>query len=366
MRALPSQQATQPGPYWASTPARCVWSGSTPGSRGHRPRPGRVASRASRQFDSAQDPAHRQADLRRRRTPPGTIEGGGTVDDIVRAPEHNYVAAIGGDIHNYQRYPVRPGRRAHPALPGERWRWGLHARDAHHRQPRHTRARRSAEAEFRCYPLRGDSLSRFSQLWSRKWLGRLRGARPIEPDVASAILGERLKLTPTRTSAQQVPVSDADRKAADAMFRLPARKRGALHLPFSEFLDWNQPPMFKSFLRVDADEREVRVRCFGATGCGEQETTHRSKTRCGQAWTARGDGPGHSPEESPTAVRGYLGLYRGQDALRLGRANAVELRRFAKLVGAVLREARGPSAPRSSIGGPCRRRSDQGHRALAC
>ena len=34
---------------------------------------------------------------------PQEIEGGGTVDDIVRAPEHNYVAAIGGDIHNYQR-----------------------------------------------------------------------------------------------------------------------------------------------------------------------------------------------------------------------------------------------------------------------
>ena len=29
--------------------------------------------------------------------------------------------------------------------------------------------------------------------------------------------------------------------------------------------------MFKSFLRVDANEREVRIRCFGATGCGEQE-----------------------------------------------------------------------------------------------
>ena len=38
---------------------------------------------------------------------PGVIEGGGTVDEIVRDPEHSYVAAIGGDIHNYQRYPVR-------------------------------------------------------------------------------------------------------------------------------------------------------------------------------------------------------------------------------------------------------------------
>ena len=37
---------------------------------------------------------------------PGAIEGGGTVDEIVQDPAHNYVAAIGGDIHNYQRYPV--------------------------------------------------------------------------------------------------------------------------------------------------------------------------------------------------------------------------------------------------------------------
>jgi hypothetical protein len=37
----------------------------------------------------------------------GRIAGSSaTVDTIVRDPEHGYVAAIGGDIHNYQRYPV--------------------------------------------------------------------------------------------------------------------------------------------------------------------------------------------------------------------------------------------------------------------
>ena len=42
----------------------------------------------------------------------GGIEDGATkVDDIVRMHEHNYVAAIGGDIHNYQRYPVKVGNR---------------------------------------------------------------------------------------------------------------------------------------------------------------------------------------------------------------------------------------------------------------
>ena len=44
---------------------------------------------------------------------PCPIDGGrqGTVDDIVRDPANRYVAAIGGDVHNYQRYPVQVGSR---------------------------------------------------------------------------------------------------------------------------------------------------------------------------------------------------------------------------------------------------------------
>jgi hypothetical protein len=42
-------------------------------------------------------------------------------------------------------------------------------------------------------------------------------------------------------------------------------------VPFSEWLDWNQPPLFKSLLRVDAEPGEVRIRCFAATGCRDQE-----------------------------------------------------------------------------------------------
>ncbi len=40
---------------------------------------------------------------------PGIEEQAGrfkTVDDIVREPAHGYLAAIGGDVHNYQRYSV--------------------------------------------------------------------------------------------------------------------------------------------------------------------------------------------------------------------------------------------------------------------
>ncbi len=40
---------------------------------------------------------------------------------------------------------------------------------------------------------------------------------------------------------------------------------------FSELFDWDHPPMFKSFLRLDASEQELRIRCFQATGWLEDE-----------------------------------------------------------------------------------------------
>jgi hypothetical protein len=114
-----------------------------------------------------------------------------TVDDIVRDPSHGYVAVIGGDIHNYQRYPVRVkalgrderliqyvvsggggaylkathlippvgyaadeeppfGKRA---LPGK---GGLRGCGSDVVVP-------PREDEFRCYPLRGDSLAYFAR-----------------------------------------------------------------------------------------------------------------------------------------------------------------------------------------------------------
>ncbi len=59
---------------------------------------------------------------------------------------------------------------------------------------------------------------------------------------------------------------------ADWIYPLPGSGRGFYHHFFSEFFDWNEPPMFKNFLRVDTSESEVRIRCFAATGCAEHET----------------------------------------------------------------------------------------------
>jgi hypothetical protein len=128
---------------------------------------------------------------------PGLVDEVGalrTVDDIVREPSHRYVAAIGGDVHNYQRYSVLindAGTGRHGPPPGldtpeesvRRLEYvvaggsGAYLSATHrfgrvHLDPRdnvkrgaHARLPRNVspidESAFWCYPLRGDSLARF-------------------------------------------------------------------------------------------------------------------------------------------------------------------------------------------------------------
>jgi hypothetical protein len=126
------------------------------------------------------------------------------------------------------------------------------------------------EHDFRCYPLRGDSLSMFSSIYDRRFaLGR--GLFWIPPDEASALVGERLGIEPTRPSAHRVEPSKRSRRAAKLVYPLPGRQSGIFHHYYSELLDWNDPPMFKSFLRIDADATTVTITCYSATGCLEHE-----------------------------------------------------------------------------------------------
>jgi len=275
LRARPSEQPNpQPGLYFALDTGPVVLVGIDTGIRGNLDRrQGAWLRRVSAATGKPKilitgKPIYVDGEHR-----PGEIAGGGTVDEVVTAPEHNYVAAIGGDIHNYQRYPIElAGERTLLYLVSGGGGAFMHET---HTVPDIDRAEgmETSEARFRCYPLRGDSLSRFSQLYARKmrWvIGPLWRHLHIAPDVAAKIMSERLGIAPTRDQ-EDVRVRARDRFAARLIFAIHHRGRGALHLPFSEWLDWNQPPMFKQFLRIDADASRIRIRCFAATGCRSQE-----------------------------------------------------------------------------------------------
>ena len=118
------------------------------------------------------------------------------------------------------------------------------------------------EDDFRCYPLRSDSLARFSQLYDAKFAGG-KGRLTLSSAEAATYLSELLQLKPRASSrcrsraARGSPPSCCSRR----------RPRSGFHRFASEYFDWNDPPFFKQFLRVDVADDELTVRCFGVTGC---------------------------------------------------------------------------------------------------
>ena len=189
---------------------------------------------------------------------------GKVVDDIVRDPRARYVMAIGGDTHNYQRYPVRlpDGRTIHYVVSGG---GGAYTHATH--QIGRVDVDGVTEAEFKCYPLRSDSLARFSQLYDQRLAGG-RGRLELTPGEAATHLSALLGMEPTREA--RVPLSGRARLAARLLQPAPAKQ--GFHRFASEFFDWNDPPFFKQFLRLDADADELRVRCFGVSGCRNAST----------------------------------------------------------------------------------------------
>ncbi len=214
---------------------------------------------------------------------PCPIEGGGTVAEIVSDPAAHFVAAIGGDTHNYQRYPVRlaDGRTLQYIVSGG----GGAFMHATHTIPRVT-VRGVREDEFRCYPLRGDSLAAYSRVHDRM-LARIarflalpyrERAMQLDADEAVAIMSERIGITPVRPSARGVPITARGRRIARLL--TPVVNGSFFHRFFSEILDWNDPPFFKHFLRLDVSANTLRIRCMAATGCGEQEDAPPVEDEC--------------------------------------------------------------------------------------
>ena len=125
-------------------------------------------------------------------------------------------------------------------------------------------------SDFACYPRRGDSLSFYSKQYDRR-IGFGKGWLEIPPDEAAAYMAERLGIEPARVCEKNIYISRRTRRIAERILPLRTRFRGPLHHYFSEFFDWNDPPLFKNFLRLEVSESELTITCFGVTGCLEHE-----------------------------------------------------------------------------------------------
>jgi hypothetical protein len=266
LRSAPAQQAVQPGPYYVleTGPLELVAidTGIVNGldaAQGEWLR--RVSGSPKPKILVTGKPIYVDGELHA-----CPIGGGGTVDELVRDPANNYIAAIGGDIHNYQRYPVDVnGRTVQYVVSGG----GGAFMHATHKIPNLDRAGLAGvgEAGFRCYPLRGDSLSFYSTLYDSKFPG----SWSIDAAQAAAYMAERLEIPPTKDDAKRVEVTKTTRRRAGRVFPLPGHGHGPWHTWFSEFFDWNDPPLFKHLLRIDAADDRVTIACHAATGCEDDE-----------------------------------------------------------------------------------------------
>jgi hypothetical protein len=197
---------------------------------------------------------------------PGRVAGTtATVDDVVTNPLANYVMVIGGDIHNYQRYPVpiAENRTIQYLVSGG---GGAYMHATHRIPPVDING--VDESTFRCYPLRRDSLARFSEAIDAK-IFRGCGAVAIDAPTAGKYYQQQ-GITTNRSSrpvAQRL--SPGDRIKAAIVHRIPAGR--LFHRFGSEAFDFDDPPFFKQFLRIHVGNNNITVTCFGVTGCADTE-----------------------------------------------------------------------------------------------
>ncbi len=217
------------------------------------------------------------------------VEGGGDLNEIVTDPAHGYVAAVGAAEHSYQRYPVRlrDGRTLQYVVAGA----SGAPLSATHRIPDVDRlAPAVLEHDFRCYPLRGDSLARFSSR-HRGLLGL--GSLAIGPDDAATIMAERIGVAATRPSTPPADVPARARRAAEQVYPYPATGQVLPQNPPPALIEPRRPPLFRSLLRIDAAADEIVLSCFAATGADDAVPVREDRVRArreGAVWRWT-DGP---------------------------------------------------------------------------
>jgi Calcineurin-like phosphoesterase len=190
----------------------------------------------------------------------GAPRGYTHVDEVVKDPANRYVAAIGGDIHNYQRYPVQVGSRTIQYLVAGGGGAFMHAT---HTIPKVDLAG-VAEADFRCYPLRRDSLAAYSRLIDRKLTGGS-GKLQVTPEEAAGYLSGTLGLEPH--GARGPGVTPGWRARVLCKLLIWMGFGPGFHKWFSPYFDWDTPPLFKHFLKIEVTDGVLRIRCYGVHGC---------------------------------------------------------------------------------------------------
>lgn len=189
---------------------------------------------------------------------------------VATDPAHNYKLVLSGDIHNYQRYDVRldDGRRLPFLVCG-----GSGAfMTATHVIPR-IDLRGVDESGFFSYPARGDSLRAYSIVseWLRTGQGRRRNMRPRSRRRAvHGIPADEAAVIVAREHGLELPPELADVEPSERSLKLARRVRRADDLSgpwgVGEVLDWDCPPLFKSFLRLAVGDAGLAVECFAVTG----------------------------------------------------------------------------------------------------
>jgi hypothetical protein len=203
----------------------------------------------------------------------GGNDNSGMIWSVVRDPENNFISMVSGDVHHYERHSVRVsgGRKIECVISGG---GGAFMTSTH--QIARVERPDVDESNWVVFPTRADSLRAYSIILQRKlrrvtfWRAN-RPIRGIPADEATAIVARRHGLDPAAELARGASAGAADSITISRRSRLLATIIYPLRGWFaaekiSEALDWDDPPFFKNFMRVEVASGAVTLTSYGVTG----------------------------------------------------------------------------------------------------